>query len=193
VVEPGDGEVGVEVTLAPEDRDFVRLSGRVSVDGAAPLGTHLLLTSVDRRAAVAPALNALGELEDDRVVAAIYEPVIGALDTTLTRLPAVDLRSDLHLELELFRMTVEGEVVDAATGAALPAAELFVLADGVPPPRADEHTSVVAGSSGRFRVVALVSSRARLWIRHPGYQPAEVALGAGAWAGVEIRLLPAGP
>jgi hypothetical protein len=120
----------------------------------------------------------------------IYELTVGALDTTLTRLATLDLRSDLHLDLELFRMTATGAVVDGSNGAPIEGAEVFVVVEGGPSPGQDERTSVVSGRDGAFQVVALVPSTARLLIRRAGYQPVEVGVGPGAWSGLYIRLSP---
>jgi hypothetical protein len=185
VIEEGQHEVFADIELDPPEG--IRFSGRVTVDGRAPLLTYLLLAA-DSGSGAFPALNALGEFDTEEVRSGVYQLTVAAFDTTLSRLGPVDLRTDLHLELALERLVARGTVVDAGTGLPVEGAEVFVLGEGAVPPGATEQTSVVSGPDGAFGLTALVERRARLLVRAPGYQPAELLLPPGSWEGARISL-----
>ncbi|HVS13076.1 MAG TPA: carboxypeptidase regulatory-like domain-containing protein [Thermoanaerobaculia bacterium] len=188
VIEEGEREVTADLELEePEARDGVRLTGRLTIDGVAPAKTYLLLTSASGLVA-SPAPDGVGELDAEVASPGIYELLVAAFDTTLTRLGPVDLRGDLHLELSLERLVASGAVIDSATGLPVAGAEIFVLGGAASAPGAEEGTTVVSGADGGFGVSALIDRGARLWVRHGGYRPAEMPVGPGAWSGLRIAL-----
>ena len=175
VVEPGDGEIVLDLEL--ERRELARsaVRGTVRVDGEAIEKLWLMLVPAVTRQEVdegpySVATDALGRFEFCCVAPGHYRLMAGTTSSVLAVLSSLLVETDIELPLDLRRMAVRGEVVDAASGQPVAGAVLNV--SGPFEPTGLRSTD----AQGRFELQAIVLHGLLLRIEHDSHGPQEIWL-----------------